>query len=107
MSSIAIFHPVLGLALLTGMVWFIMLLRRGARMREAGLRPQDMPTRALADVKFGDAQIPNNNLMNLFEMPVLFYVSSLMLYVLGTVDIYYVALGWLYVALRAAQSFIA
>jgi hypothetical protein len=30
-----------------------------------------MPTRVLADEKFGDAQAANNALMNLFELPVL------------------------------------
>lgn len=107
MKSVAIFHPVLALVLLTLVVWTAMLVRRGARMREAGIRPQDMPTRVLADIKFGDAQIPNNNLMNLFELPVLFYVSSVLVFVLSLVDPIYVALGWAYVAFRAVQSGIA
>ncbi len=32
------------------------------------------------------AQVPNNNLMNLFELPVLFYVACILLHVLALVD---------------------
>jgi hypothetical protein len=102
-----IFHPVLALVLLTLVVWVVMLLRRGARMRQAGLRPQDMPTRVLADEKFGDAQIPNNNLMNLFELPVLFYVACILLHVLERVDPLYLWLAWIYVSLRVGHSMVA
>lgn len=107
MKSATIFHPVLALVLLTAIVWMAMLIRRASRMRSAGIQPQDMPTRALADLKFGDAQIPNNNLMNLFELPVLFYVSSILVFVLSLADGTYVTLGWIYVAFRAIQSAIA
>jgi hypothetical protein len=107
MLPIAIFHPVLALAFLSGIVWTTMLLRRALRMRAAGIKPQEMPTRVLADAKFGDAQLPNNNLMNLFELPVLFYVSSVLIYVLLRVDDAYVWLGWAYVLLRAVHSGIA
>ena len=107
MKPVAIFHPVLALVLVTFVVWVAMLVRRGVRMREAGIKPQDMPTRQLADIKFGDAQIPNNNLMNLFELPVLFYASSGLVFVLSLVDPLYITLGWAYVALRAVQSVVA
>jgi hypothetical protein len=107
MQSIAIFHPLLALVLLTLVVWVAMLLRRRSRMRQARLRPQDMPTRVLADEKFGEAQLPNNNLMNLFEMPVLFYVACILLYVLNSVDALFVSLAWAYVVLRAGQSGVA
>ena len=107
MKSVAIFHPVLALVLLTVIVWVAMLTRRASRMQAAGIKPQDMPTRVLADIKFGDAQIPNNNLMNLFELPVLFYASSVLVFVLSLVDPIYVALGWAYVVFRATQSAVA
>jgi hypothetical protein len=107
MPSTIIFQPVLALVLLTLMVWMAMLLRRAAHMQQMGLRPQDMSTRALADEKFGDAQVPNNNLMNLFELPVLFYVACILLFVITRVDTLYLALAWIYVALRYGQSAVA
>ena len=107
MQSTAIFQPLLAMVLLTLIVWVAMLLRRATRMRQAGLRPQDMPTRAVADEKFGDAQLPNNNLMNLFELPVLFYVACVLIYTLVRVDTLYMSLAWAFVFLRTGQSMVA
>lgn len=65
------------------------------------------------DFKFGesrnvpeDVSIPNRHLMNLLEMPVLFYALCLMLYATQKVDGATVALAWVYVALRATHSLI-
>ena len=44
--------------------------------------------------------------MNLVEVPTLFYVLCLILYVTGTVTPACVALAWLYFALRIAHSLI-
>ena len=101
-----IFYPCFALVLLTMVVWFAMLVRRAAHMRRHSIVPNDMPTRELADAKFGTAQIPNNNLMNLFEIPVLFYVAAIAIYVLQLVDVYYVCLSWVFVALRYLHSLI-
>jgi len=63
------------------------------------------------DFKFGesanvppDVGIPNRNLMNLLEMPVLFYVACLSLYVTKRVDAPVVLLAWVYVGLRVVHS---
>lgn len=53
-----------------------------------------------------DVAIPNRNLMNLLELPVLFYVACLTLYVTRTVDPVSVYLAWIYVALRACHSLV-
>ena len=65
------------------------------------------------DFKFGessnvptDVSIPNRNLMNLLEMPVLFYMVCLTLYVTKNVDASLLSLAWLYVALRACHSLV-
>lgn len=44
--------------------------------------------------------------INLFEMPVLFYVLVLMVYVAHQVNVWMVAGAWLYVALRYGHSFV-
>jgi hypothetical protein len=46
------------------------------------------------------------HVQNHFEMPPLFYVVLLFLYVTGNVTPFNVALAWLYVALRCLHSFI-
>lgn len=43
------------------------------------------------------------NFANLFELPMLFFVVSLMIYVTGEVSEWLVGLAWLYVALRYAH----
>lgn len=65
------------------------------------------------DFKFGessnvptDVTIPNRNLMNLLEMPVLFYVACLTVYVTKNIDAVLLLLAWLYFALRVAHSIV-
>lgn len=104
MPDAAMLGPVFALVAVTGLVWFAMLIARGRRMRDEGIGPQDMPSRALADEKLGDAQTANNALMNLFEIPVLFYVLSVVLLTLGRADHVFAIGLWAYVALRAVQA---
>jgi hypothetical protein len=63
------------------------------------------------DFKYGesarvppDVCIPNRNMMNLLELPLLFYVACLVHLVIGRVDEYALWLAWLYVGLRAVHS---
>jgi len=51
-----------------------------------------------------ETQLPNRNYMNLLEMPVLFYVACVSMYVTNKVDAVAVAIAWGYVALRFAHS---
>ena len=47
----------------------------------------------------------DRNLTNLFEFPILFYAISIVLYVTGKVDSYFVLLAYWFVGLRVAHSF--
>lgn len=65
------------------------------------------------DFKLGESQrvpartsLPNRNLMNLLEMPVLFYVLCLICLVTHRIDSTVVTGAWLYVGLRAVHSLI-
>ena len=51
-----------------------------------------------------DVRLPNRNLINLFEMPVLFYALSLTAYITATVDPWMLRLAWAYLALRVLHS---
>jgi hypothetical protein len=46
----------------------------------------------------------DRNLANLFEFPILFYAISIVLYVSGKVDDYFLLLGFWFVGLRVAHS---
>ena len=105
MKPEAIFAPVSVLALWTGSVMFwtgfvrIRAVRQGRAPRNAfrlGETP-DVPA---------DVTVANRNLMNLLEMPMLFYVACVAFYVTRHVDPKLVVLAWTYVALRLAHSLI-
>jgi hypothetical protein len=83
-----------------------LLLR--ARFR-AAYRGQVTP----GDFRYGEsakvppeARLPSRNLVNLLEMPVLFYLACVIVYVIDAVDAAAIALAWAYVATRAAHSLI-
>lgn len=98
-----ILYPMIALAALT----FAVLLRVPYVRFRAGfagrVKVKDFRYGESANVP-GDVALPNRNLMNLLEMPLLFYVVCLALYVSGTVDAIGVWLAWLYVLLRGAHS---
>jgi hypothetical protein len=52
----------------------------------------------------GAVSIPNRHVMNLLELPVLFYVACLTLYMTKSVDMVSLQLAWGYVALRFGHS---
>jgi hypothetical protein len=101
----AIFLPAAALVALT---FVIALLLVRARFK-AAYRGQVNP----GDFRYGEsprvppeARLPSRNLVNLLEMPVLFYVACVILYVIGAVDKAGLALAWAYVACRALHSLI-
>jgi hypothetical protein len=48
----------------------------------------------------------SRHFVNLFEMPVLFYVGVIMVYITHNVNTWLVALAWIYVALRYVHSYV-
>ena len=101
----AIFLPVAALVALT---FGVALLLLRARFRAASRR-QVTP----GDFRYGEservppqARLPSRNLVNLLEMPVLFYVACVTLYAIGAVDGAALALAWAYVASRLVHSLI-
>lgn len=53
-----------------------------------------------------DIRVANRNLMNLLEMPVLFYVVALALYATKLVNDTAIVLAWMFVAMRLVHSLI-
>jgi hypothetical protein len=103
MHSQAILCPVFALARWTG---FVLLQIPIARFRSAFRREI-----VADDFKYGESpsvpsyvSIPNRNDMNLLELPVLFYVVCLVIYVTGGASATMVTVAWTYVALRVIHS---
>jgi hypothetical protein len=100
-----IFAPVSVLAIWTAAVLFwtgfvrIRSVRQGRAPRGAfrlGEAPSVPP----------DVTVANRNLMNLLEMPMLFYVACIAFYVTRHVDPGLLRLAWVFVALRLVHSLI-
>jgi len=103
MPAARILYPMMALAALT---FVVLLLIPYARLRAAGrgrVTAADFRYGESANVP-GDVSLPNRNLMNLLELPLLFYIGCLALYVTDTVDTVAVVLAWAYVALRILHS---
>jgi hypothetical protein len=103
MTNTAIFHPVFALALLTGLVLLLIPIVR--------IRAVQRHQIGLHDFKLGESAsvpeqvcIPNRNYMNLLELPLLFYVVCLLIYITGTTTPTMVQVAWAYVALRVVHS---
>ena len=103
MDKTSILFPMVALATLT----FAVLLLIPVRRFRAGIAGQIK----YDDFKYGESQrvppevsIPNRNMMNLLELPVLFYVACLTYFVAGRGGEWALQLAWAYVALRLAHS---
>lgn len=99
----AILYPVFALALWTSLVLLLIPITRfrSGRRREI----------VVNDFKYGESptvpphvSIPNRNYMNLLEMPMLFYVVCLLIYVTGGASTAMATTAWAYVALRVLHS---
>ena len=99
----SILFPIVALATLT----FAVLLLIPVRRFRAGAAGQVV----FDDFRYGESArvppevvIPNRNMMNLLELPMLFYVACLTCYVTDRVNGTALALAWTYVGLRIAHS---
>jgi hypothetical protein len=102
-----IFQPMMAVVTLTAVVWFAMYVTRVRAMRQAGkpVQAYTVPDR-ITEFLPEKANYPANNFKNLFELPVLFYVMCIYLYVTGNVDVVYMIAAWLFAGLRVLHSLV-
>ena len=103
MSHADILYPMAMLAILTFAVLVVIPYRR-FKAAFAGQVVAD-------DFKYGESRsvppevsIPNRNYMNLLEIPLLFYVACITMYVTKSVDKGSLYMAWGYLALRVFHS---
>ncbi len=106
MPQTAIFLPVLALVGWTMLVLLLIPFRRFRAFFSGEVCAADFRNGEYENVPAA-VRMPNRMFMNLLEMPVLFYVLSLIFYVTGNVDPLCVVLGWCYVGLRVVHSLIS
>jgi hypothetical protein len=105
MQGNEIFGPFFGMILLTLIVWIALYVRRIGYLKRNRIHAQKVSTPdKVVDVIPEHVQYPAYNFRNLLELPVLFYMLCLYLYVTGNVDSMYVFAAWLFVGLRAVHS---
>ena len=104
MQDFAILWPSVALAALTFIVWATMFARRIPYLKGADL--QTMAVRDARPDAPAHVAAPNDNLLNLFELPVLFHVLCLALAVTGLGGGAMLTAAWAYVGLRTAHSLI-
>jgi hypothetical protein len=93
------------MVLLTIVVWIYMYIRRIHFLNSRKiLIDQIRRQEDLARISPDAVHYPSDNLKNLFEMPVLFYVLVVYLFVSKQVDSVYVLAAWVYVFFRTVHS---
>jgi hypothetical protein len=104
-ASNQILYPVFAMFAL---VAFVLLRMRS--MRFAAVRNREVSVgfyRAFQDGSEPESlRVVSRHFVNLFEMPVLFYVGVIMTYITHNVSGWMVGCAWAYVVLRYAHSFI-
>lgn len=102
-----ILQPMIGMMLLTAIVWFYMYAKRIPAMKSARVPVQTytIPEK-VAELLPASVNYAAYNLKNLFELPVLFYGLCLMLYVTETVDTFYVVAAWAFLVFRVLHSIV-
>jgi hypothetical protein len=103
-SNHALLMPLLAMVGLTLLVWLRLYMVRIPEMRSSRIHPQRLAGSAdkhlLKDTRASD------NFINLFEVPVLFYVLVLGTMQVGLADSGFVLLAWIFVGLRTLHSLI-
>lgn len=105
MDQRAIFLPVAAQVMLTLLVLGLIPYRRINAAFRGLVTPEDFTYGESANVPPA-VSVPNRNMMNLLELPLLFYVGCIVLFLLGSVDRIFVWMSWAYVLLRVVHSII-
>jgi len=101
-----VFIPLFLQVLLTFVVGFWLLFLRMKEIRANRIQPQELETRAQSGARFQESLSAADNFLNLFELPVLFYVLVIVAYLTASVSWLLVTLLYLFVAGRVAHSVI-
>ena len=105
MQTESIFMPMVALVTWTFIIMLYMAYKRWSAGFAGRLKRGEFKVGESTDVPV-DVRLAGRNFSNLFEMPVLFYVLCLAVYMAHNVTESLVAMAWMYVALRVMHSLI-
>ncbi len=105
MNQELILFPIIALAILTfGIgIWFAIIRVRA--VKNGDINPAYYQLNRGSKLPEYYAKV-NNNYNNLLEIPILFYIISILIYVTNNTDLVYVILSWLFVLTRYIHSYI-
>jgi len=104
MSVMEVLLPLFVQVILTFVVAFTLGYRRYGAIRAGKLRGKKI---ALREANWpDDARQAENNYLNQFELPVLFYVLMILLLITRQADFLQMTLAWIFVALRIAHAYV-
>jgi hypothetical protein len=103
MPQTMIFPPLLAMIAMVAAVWVRLYVDRIGELRNNRISAQDISTSRQMAERLTNTNAADN-FKNLFEMPVLFYVFCLTIFVTQSVTAVFVGCAWLYVLLRIAHS---
>jgi len=104
MSFNPILLPLLAMVFLTFAVWVYLYALRIPEIKRLGIDPDDLQDRAESHKLLKVSAAASNNLKNLFEVPILFYLAVMITMLLMIQDGLLVWLAWGFVILRVAHS---
>ncbi|MCG6975098.1 MAG: MAPEG family protein [Acidiferrobacterales bacterium] len=104
MQQQSILLPMFALVGLTFLVWVRMYQLRIGYLRSNRINPDKYKLRQGYEGVPSSVMATSDNLMNLFEIPVLFYAAVLTLYITHTADSLFVIMAWTFVSLRIVHS---
>ena len=91
---------------LTFAVWIYLYALRIPEIKRLGIDPDELQDRAEAHKLLTISGAASNNLKNLFEIPILFYLAAMIAMLLLIQDDLLVRLAWGFVILRVVHSMI-
>ena len=106
MSFNPILLPLLAMVFLTFVVWIYLYALRIPEIKRLGIDPDELQDRAESHKLLTVSGAASNNLKNLFEVPILFYLAAMIAMLLMIQDDLLVLLAWGFVILRLVHSVI-
>ncbi len=104
-TGMAIFWPMIAHMLLVYIVYAVMSARRVRAVREGRVGVGSYKLNHYGDEP-DEALVTRANIANQFELPVLFHIVALSLYVTGAVGVIALTLAWIFVLARLAHALV-
>jgi hypothetical protein len=106
MKPETILVPLFAQVLLTLVVWAWMIIARLSTILRSRINPQKLADEAFSQTLLKEVVNPSDNVENLFELPVLFYVAMIVLFITNGVNQGFYYEAWAFVFFRALHSWV-